>query len=392
MQGRKTQTITIYSILLIVPALLVLLMEFSIVGKLCIQTSDARVYISIADNYINTGHFIQTARPYIGMVVPPGTPLMITMFRMLGFSNFAIMAAQVLMFGISNIFLYEAEKKITGSGGWAPVIYTMAYLRCFFRLGVVMVEHYYLFLLCMAIWLIYSDTIDYKKIVALNVTGLVMVFTRPVLLPAYLAIMLYSLSWSWKNKKHIIAAGIILLPILILGVNVSVNYRETGEIILLENYSGYDLYSASQPDSPVTVKEAAEYSKENPDIERINNDNTLTMTERNKLFKMLAKENIKNNLLVYLRNSCLRGYELFFKQYYWATIYPLLGGVLLAIIELKQRRMNTIILLITMILAIVSSFGVIELRYSIVIWPMASVHGAYLTHFLTSLDKEKTIN
>ena len=383
MQKIKTKTIALYSLLLIVPALLVLLMEYYYVGKLCVQTSDARVYISIADNYINTGHFIQTARPYIGMVVPPGTPVMITVFKMLGFSNYAIMLVQVLMFGISNIFLYEVGKKITGTGGWAPVMYTMAYLRCYFRLGVVMVEHYYLFLVCMAIWLVYSSIRDDKKIVALNATGLAMVLTRPVLFPAYLAILLYSLSWSWKNKKYMIAAGIILLPILILGVNVSVNYKETGEIILLENYSGYDLYNASQPDSPVTVKEAAEYSKENPDIERINDDNTLTMTERNNQFKKLAKENINNNFLVYLKNGCLRGYELFIKQYYWATIYTLLGGVLLVIGEMKRNSLNAmVILFVTLMLAAISSFGVIELRYSIVIWPTASVHGAYLTHVI----------
>ena len=50
----------------------------------------------------------------------------------------------------------------------------------------------------------------------------------------------------------------------------------------------------------------------------------------------------------------------------------------------------TAILVLTLLLALISSFGVSEVRYSIVIWPMASIHGAYLTHIiLNSLLKNR---
>ena len=381
----KTHRLFAYLILMIVPASLVLLSEYLIVGELCLQTSDARIYISIADNFVKTGHFIQKARPYVGMVVPPGTPLMITLFRIMGLSNNAIMAVQILMFGISNVFLYETEKRITGKGFWAPAIFTLAYLRCFLRLGVVMVEHYYLFQLCFLLWLIYSDIRMQNRIISMNLVGLAMLLTRPVLLPVYCVILIYTIFWCSKNDKNLIGAGIILLPILIISINIAVNYRETGEVVLLENYSGYDLYCSSRPDAPVTVQEAAEYSKEDPVADQVKEEKNLTMSERNARFKMLARENLRNYFSLFLRNSFLRCYELFIKQYYWASIYALFGGVLLAIRELKQTNLRAIaVLVLTVLMALITSFGIIELRYSVVIWPMASVHGAYMTDWLLS--------
>ena len=383
--------IAIYAILLIIPAGLVLLQEYIQVGQLCRQGSDARVYISVAENFLRTGHFIQTARPFSGMVVPPGTPLAITLFRLLKLSNQGIMIIHALMFGVSNILLYETEKRITGKGIWSPAIYTLAYMRCGLRLGVVMVEHYYMTLLCLAIWLAYKDMPRKKKMVCMNAAGIAMVMTRPLLIPVYLAIVLYTLHGCITEKNGKIAAGIILLPVLVFAVNIQINYKETGEVVPLENYSGYDFYLGTLPDAPVTIESASNYYVEPaPELKKLIIGENMTMTERNNSFKLLARENLKNYWGEYILNGVRRGYELFVRQYFWLTLYVLAGGVLLSISEWKHGNLRSMLMLgLTLLTAVISSFGASELRYSCMIWPMASVHGGYLTNrIITKLRQQ----
>ena len=369
----------VWLILLTVPAALMLLMEVRAVGELCHQSPDARVYLSIADNFLKSGHFIQTAREIEGMVVPPGVPFVLTLLRVLHFSNRMLIGVHALLFGISNILLYETEKHIIGRGSWAPILYTLANLRCRIVLGNTLVEHYFLFLLCLSLCIVYSKMSREKKVVGLNLIGLALLMIRPLLSVVYLPIQVYSLFWSIRNKKPGIAACLVLLPAAILSLNLAVNYRETGELILFENYSGSDMYIATSYYAPVHIEDANSYMDDT--LYAIYQDDSVTMQQRNRLLKEHARENLRDHPGRYLLNGLLRGHELFLKAYAWATLYVLAGGVLLARDEFRQKKLRSAaILLIVLALVVVSSFGVPDLRYSIVIWPMASIHGAYLTH------------
>ena len=378
-------------ILLIIPGLLMLHMETMTMGVIGHQTPDAVLYLSIADNYVNTGHFIQTARDVRGMVVPPGTPIMLTVYRLLHLSNNMMLVIHFLMLGTANILLYETEKKICGRGFWAPIIYTMANLRCWIILGDAIVEHYYLFLMCLGLWILYQDCDEKKKIIGMNLVGLAMLLVRPILVVVYLPILAYSFWWSIKNRKGILAAGILIFPLVILALNAVVNYRETGEIILMENYSGSDMYVASRADSPVTIEDAENYMDET--YLGIVHDDSLTQTQRNDLFKSLARENIREHFGIYLWNGAQRGYEIFLKAYAWMTVYTLIGGILLMQKGKKQgEKRASVILLLALLLAVISSFGVSEVRYSIVIWPIAALHGAYLTWLIIDVFSRKDRN
>lgn len=370
-----------WGLLLVVPAILMLLMEKQVMGEIGHQTPDARVYLSIADNFVNSCHFIQTDRGIEGMVVPPGTPMMLTFFRLLRFSNRMIMYVQILMFGICNILLYETERRINNIGIWAPIIYTMANLRCWIILGDAIVEHYYLILLCLGMWVMYMKMNTQRKLIFMNIIGLAMLLVRPILAIVYFCILGYSLFWSIKERKPGLGFIMLCAPILVLGLNTAVNFRETGELVVLENYSGSDMYVASRPDAPIMIEEAEGYMDET--YLRIVHDDSRTMQQRNQLFKELAKENLRDHFGLYLLNGVRRGHEIFMKAYAWATLFTLAGGILLARKEKKEGNMRaTAILFLTLLLASISSFGVSEVRYSIVIWPMASIHGAYMTHLI----------
>ena len=379
LQRNRIHRYAAWLVLLTVPAVLMILTECRNLGSFGHQTPDARVYISIADHFTDTGHFIQTDRDVFGFVVPPGCPLALTVLRLLHFSNRMIFAVQILMFGLCNIMLYETERRITGRGIWAPIIYTIANIRCWIGLGIFLVEHYYLLLLCTALWVVYQNISEKNKTVILNVIGLLMFLTRPLLLPVYLTILACSLYRCRKNKKALTA--LLLLPVCALSLNAAVNYRETGEFILLENYSGSDMYTATRLGASVHVEEAIEHMDET--YIRICMDDTLTQSQRNALFKTLARENIKDHFWVCVKNAVLRGHEIFMRAYAWMTVYTLLGGILLSRKErLEGNLRSTLILALTLTLAVMSSLGVSEVRYSMVIWPMASLHGAYLTNLI----------
>ena len=71
------------------------------------------------------------------------------------------------------------------------------------------------------------------------------------------------------------------------------------------------------------------------------------------------------------------------KLYAWATLYTLAGGILLARKEKRDGNLRAAVMLaLTITLAVFSSFGVPEARYSMIIWPMASIHGTFITNLI----------
>lgn len=67
---------------------------------------DGTLYLSIADNFIKNGHFIQTARPYeVNFIVPPGLPLILTVLKGLTYNIYCIIAFQYVLFGATAVLL-----------------------------------------------------------------------------------------------------------------------------------------------------------------------------------------------------------------------------------------------------------------------------------------------
>ncbi len=66
---------------------------------------DARLYYSIAENFCNTGHFIQTARDIPNYAVPFGVPLILTLLRIISLNRSIIIALQYAMLGTACLLL-----------------------------------------------------------------------------------------------------------------------------------------------------------------------------------------------------------------------------------------------------------------------------------------------
>ena len=314
--GRHKYMTIIRLIILVVPTALLLLYEYFRMGKIGNLTADGRLYLSVADNFLTTGHFIQYVRWFPGFVVPPGLPLVLLLLRALRFTEPMIIGFQALLFGDSCLLLAESERELFGRYGLSPLFYLLGYMRCRLLLGNIMVEHYYLFLLCVILWLIFCAK-SRKKLLWLNLAGLFLLLTRPAMSPVYLAILGYTLVSCWQKRKLISAIAAVLLPVLTLGLNLAVNYRETGEVILLESYSGTDLYITACAEAPVTIEEGEHYLDETRDA--IYYDENMTMAEKSRLLGDMAKAFVREHPEEYLWKTVRRFGELFLRSYRYLT-------------------------------------------------------------------------
>ena len=91
----------------LVPSVCVLIWNIT-QGTLVNLGPDARLYLSIADNFWQSGHFIQTARDQVNFVVPFGVPLILTIFRGIGLSVTAIIVIQHFILGLTCTILYKS--------------------------------------------------------------------------------------------------------------------------------------------------------------------------------------------------------------------------------------------------------------------------------------------
>ena len=372
---------------LVVPAAVLLLYEYFRMGKIGNLTADGRLYLSVADNFLANGHFIQYVRWFPGFVVPPGLPLILLLLRVLRFTEPMIIWFQAILFGGSCLLLAESERELFGRTGLSPLVYLLGYMRCRLLLGNIMVEHYYLFLMCLILWLVLC-TGTRRKLLWLNLTGLFLLLTRPALTPVYLAILGVTLISSWERRKPVGAVAALLLPTLILGLNLAVNYRETGELILLESYSGTDLYITACADAPVTIEEGENYLDETKDA--IYYDENMTMAEKSSQLGNMARTYVREHPGEYLWKTVRRFIVLFLRSYRYFTLLPVIGAVMMIIQEERQEKgfLQIGLFAVNILLAMLTSFGIPEIRYTAVIWPLAALHFAALPHRLLEMREK----
>jgi hypothetical protein len=378
--GRNTgREPAIRAAVFLLPPLLLLGLERLACGEIGALLPDAQLYLSIADNAIETGHFTQTARPITGFVVPPGLPFALLLLRMAHFPLPMITAVQALLMGGSCLLLYETGKRLFGRWGiLAPAIYCLVYLRCRLYLGNLFVEHWYLALLCVMVWLCYREMEEERRLLLLNAAGLAAMLVRPALMPLYLAVLLYALVIFAKDRRLLPAILVLLLPALLLGLNCWVNYRETGEVILLQNYSGTDLFYAFSPDGPVTREQNEAYN--NPVYYQVYGDPSLTMSEKSRTLAALAKACLRQDPLGAAGKTVKRGFELYIKCLWAFPLAALAGGVRLSLGRKGLRAWLP--LAVNLALALTGCLGIPELRYAMPIWPLASLHAAALAQGL----------
>ena len=353
---------------------------------------DARLYMSIADNFLSTGHFHETARGG-EYVVPFGFPLILTVFRLFRLDVNGIAAIQYLMLGGACLLLYKTEENLFGRGGIAPVVYVLMLVRIHLLTGYLYVEHYYLFLLAWMLWLLSNREMSpVKRILWLNAAGFGAFTIRTVLVAVYVPILIYTVFlWGKKRLPGRWMVLSLLIPGLLMGINTAVNHRETGHWIVTDNYSGADLYAANNPNTK-TVHYNSSLLPDFVDGEydAVQADTSLDFTEKNALLGDMAKQWARENPGAFLKNTAVKFISLFITYWKFLLIPAFLGAA--AWIVQKRDRLLLAVTAVGLLLAVVTSAGLIMGRYAAPVIPLAGLqYSAGLCFVRSLLNKKKPV-
>lgn len=374
----------------VVPPLIALI-YYAVKGVFIYLGPDAELYYSIAENFRTTGHFIQTARDSALFVVPFGVPLILTVLRLIGFTLPMIIALQYLMFGTACMLLYKTERILFGRGGFAPVFYSLALLRARIDLYDIYLEHYFLLLIILLLYLsVRRDMPVKKRLIYMNLAGMYMVACRPVLLPVYIAVLIYSLVLLVRRQLPVGRFAIFLLiPVLLFGANTLVNYRETGYPIVMDSYSGRDFYAANNPEASAGYYSSQIYESFGEEYTAVQNDPNLDRVQKNERFKEMGKEWVMENLDLFQCNTAKRFAEDFVWIWRYSLILCFFGAMHMIAACPDWRRWAAVTLVVNLVVAVITAMGFVMVRYTVVVWPLAALHLSAITHPTLKRLKER---
>lgn len=343
-------------------------------GAIYIPTPDGDLYLSIADNFIETGHFIQTSRPHeINFIVPPGLPMILTLIRCVGGGTRLIISLQYCLFALSAVFLMAGGGELC-RGLKGNIVIPALFLFCLktkaVNPGMILTETYTVFLLSLALYLFFCNRLsENTKVLSILAVFLLMVFIRPamaglIMLPI---IHIFWLGFTKKPGKKFFASVALLAALFILGlfVNAGINKRETGYFIFLQNYGGISFYQANNANTKTYAYNsgvAAEFSDEY--FFDVYNDSTLDTQEKTARLNSRTKQFILENPLFCIRNALGR-YMNFLKTCSMRLVFSLISMLVLWCGKLLSWKKCAYLLGSFLILTVVPAFGLYIERYFI---------------------------
>lgn len=361
-------------------------------GGLYVESPDGTLYLSVAQNFINTGHFIQTARPYeIEMIVPFGLPLIFSIIYGIARNVYGILIVQYVLYGLCGVYIFKigyglSKNAIIGLIGWI-IFLTNNLILTAGNPHYILTEAWTIPLIT---FFIYYYLIE-KRRVACWLLGYFIWIIRPLYWPLFLlaTVICFTHLDSYKISKHL---GILVCMAGLLLINIASNYRETNEFICFENYTGIALYQANNPSTKTTgyhsgrAKEFVAPSDAFWDIYHSH----MTESEKNRLYIHMATEWIMNHKIDFFTNTLRK----FNNMYLRNPLIFLVELLYLIIAELATNNRSIILLWIAFFLiALQTSIGLAMSRYTIFTIPFFVLSAmGILTTLYEFLQKKKAGN
>lgn len=344
--------------------------NYRLYQSIFVLAGDSMLYLSVAQNFVHTGHFIQNSRLHeVNMVVPPGVPLLLTLVLAMT-HTYGIIIFQYVLFGLSAVLLSKAAGTFSKAAAClAPLLFVSS---CVYagspNPSTLMTETYYIFLMCLSLFLFFHPSMSNQKKVLLLVPVLFYtLLVRPVLgalLGEALAVMAVFVLQKKIPAKRLVAYLVSFAAIL--AVNTCVNYRETGHLIMLEDYGASAVYIANNPNASTDAYNldlldelVDDYYREiesNPDLDRY---------QKNVLEKERASEFISENLPLVLKNAAIKYKHLYLpNQWNWNFLFLFISFAVL--FWKKKLSLPAVLLLVTAfcLSTIPPAFGLYSPRYS----------------------------
>lgn len=363
---------------------LVLIISFNLVfyGALYLEAYDSNLYISIAENFLENGNFIQTSRPFrADMIVPPGLPFILTVILgVAGGKIGAVVTIQYVLYALTAVLVIRASTFIFADSVLLSskklhicyaVVMTGLYSLVSVRVGTnpvyVLTEIYVAFIIAFVLYLFLSPRFSPRqKIYSIMPLLFFVYLIRPAC--SGLLIIGVVVMALMTVKKQIKARGIIvflLVVISVLGLNTWVNYCETGHIVMLENYGATDVYIANNSNTKATWYSSNHFEEfVDEDAAELYYDESISSHEKNERFKEMLKNFCISNPLSVLKISAIKYFKLFFVKLFYVYDFALAALILFARKKLLRRDQRIILVFAFLVITAVPAFGLLIIRYS----------------------------
>lgn len=361
-------------------------------GGFYAESPDGTLYLSVAQNFISTGHFIQTARPYeIEMIVPFGLPLIFSLIYGITRNIYGILFVQYLLYGICGGYIFKigyclSKNVIIGLIGWI-VFLTNKLILAEGNPHYLLTEAWTIPLITL---FIYYYLIEKRPVVCL-LLGYFIWIIRPLYWPLFLLSIVKCIT---RANSHNIGKYIGIFGFMagLLFINVASNYRETKEFICFENYTGIALYQANNPSTKTTgyySEKAKEFVAPSDTFWDIYHSQ-ISESEKNRLYIQMATEWIMSHKVEFLENT----FKKFNTMYLRKPLIFIVEFLYLIIAGFATNNRSIILLWIAFFLiALQTSIGLAMSRYTIFTIPFFVLSAmGILTTLYEFLQKKKAGN
>lgn len=341
-------------------------------NELYTLSGDGDLYISIAENFLQTSHFIQDIRPReINMVVPPGLPSILTILYFIGHTTSFVIFVQYLLFALFSVVLYKAinnfyPNKIISILGVIIYCFSDAILTSTGSPRYIMTEVYTQFIFIAVLHVMSIKKYDFEvKTKLLMPILLIGSLIRTVLFTLFFIDIVIYIVLLIKNKhsfKFLLKFSIVVIAIL--SINTMVNFRETGEFIPIQNYGAIPIYQANNANTSTKAYSSSISEQFSDDyFFEVYNNKELTTSEKSRLLSEETKKYVMSNLSTVIKNALIKFKNMFITPYYLDFYVWVIGSIILFVVT---RRKELIYLFFTnLIIMILTSFGLNIFRYSI---------------------------
>ena len=265
-------------------------------------------------------------------------------------------------------------------GGAVPACYIWCSLKIRHpNPGFILTENYVVCLIALILWLAVKDA-DPRKITA---ASFILMLFRPACSLLLIAAFLWTVLRAFrdrfaKNKPPIrerVHFGDILVMLLVfacvLGINIGVNWVETGEIIPLEDYGNLDVFLANNEKAPADWYHSGKVPEfASMEYNVIADNGGLTRYEQNKLAGEALRGYVSANRETVLNNAVIRFQKLFCET--WGPVFYAFLACLAIQFFLKGLRwpQKVYLFLMAVFLAVPPAFGLLVARYSAPMLPL----------------------
>ena len=325
------------------------------------------------------------------MIVPPGTPIVFLVFWLLFHTEKAIVCFQYFLFGLDCVLCAEAVRELLYGivknqiiNRFFPLCAAILFARYALKTNCVnpallLTENYTVFLICLILLLCAKwKRAGKNKVLYLFGTLLLLCFFRPACIGMVFvaAVAVGCFEDRKKLPYKAIVAEFCVFGVL-LGINGYINCRETGEFVIIENYSGQGIWLANNENTiPTWYDSSMAVEMMSSEMQAIQNNDKLSYSEKNSIYSTKGKEYILHHPLNTLNNMRIKNDRLFINGISLCAFVLFILGLLL----LRGKQVLSSFQMLVFgggffMISVTTVLGLLVLRYIAPVIPFYAILG-----------------